>query len=206
MTPREICSFVPWSRVLEEAGTDPGRGNRICCPVHGGDNPTSFACNDQAGTAHCFACGWGGDKIDFLQTTLSLDFRAALARLADMAGVRLDGFKRPSNVEMTSARAHKIALQSAQQSYDHWRRKKFIALCDTRWGAELVAEISDAESAFRQLSLCPDLYTEEEAQWGITRLASLYDQFATLEYSLDLLTYREHEAERFLWWKKGIEK
>lgn len=57
MTPREIASLVPWSRVLEEVGVDQGRRGRTYCTIHQGDNPHAFIFNEESGRAHCFACG-----------------------------------------------------------------------------------------------------------------------------------------------------
>jgi DNA primase len=37
------------------------------CPIHGGDNPTSFSVNVEEQLFHCFSCGEGGDLIDLCE-------------------------------------------------------------------------------------------------------------------------------------------
>jgi DNA primase len=37
------------------------------CPVHGGDNPQSFAVYSDEGHWHCFKCNAGGDVVDLCQ-------------------------------------------------------------------------------------------------------------------------------------------
>ena len=44
--------------------SDPAR-LRLCCPIHGGDNPTSFSVNRVTGYYHCFACGTSGRLREF---------------------------------------------------------------------------------------------------------------------------------------------
>ena len=38
----------------------------------------------------CFSCGAGGDALKFLQMRRRIDFREALAALAQRAGIQLD--------------------------------------------------------------------------------------------------------------------
>lgn len=38
---------------------------RMCCPVHGGSNPTAFCVELTSGLYHCFACGAGGRLLEF---------------------------------------------------------------------------------------------------------------------------------------------
>jgi DNA primase len=40
---------------------------RMCCPLHGGSNPTAFCLSLTSGLYHCFACGVGGRLQEFWQ-------------------------------------------------------------------------------------------------------------------------------------------
>jgi len=83
--------------LVEMAGGHPRRQGKsfTCkCPLHGGDNPTSFSVyTDGEGRQrwHCFSgCQTGGDAIEFVQRWKGLDFTEALKWLADYARLSLE--------------------------------------------------------------------------------------------------------------------
>jgi DNA primase len=60
------------------------------CPFHQ-EKTGSFAVSREAGLFHCFGCGAGGDVIGFVVRFHQVSFPEALKRLADRAGLELDG-------------------------------------------------------------------------------------------------------------------
>lgn len=58
------------------------------CPFHSEKTP-SFHVFPSTGTFHCFGCGQGGDLLTFVESHEKVDFREALHRLANRAGVDL---------------------------------------------------------------------------------------------------------------------
>ena len=201
MTPREIAALVPWSRVLEEAGVDPGHRNRTRCAIRNGNNASAFVYNEDRGTAHCFSCSWHGDKIDFLQAVEGVDFKTALARLAEIAGVQLNKYRKPDSTELRHARADRAALDAARDSFKIWQRQKFNQLVDFKF-QELLPAIEIGEIAYRSLCRAPDFYPLAEQKYWISKLGELYDQIAKVELSFDYLILREYESERLGWWKR----
>lgn len=65
-----------------------GRHHKGLCPFHGEKTP-SFTVNEEMGLYKCFGCGAGGDVFNFLMEIEGIDFRDALERLAEKAGVKL---------------------------------------------------------------------------------------------------------------------
>jgi hypothetical protein len=199
-SPREIAALVPWGRVLHEVGAKSGRYGRAFCLLHGGDNPTSFTYSDLTGRARCFACGWSGDKLAFLEAALRCDFRTALSRLAAIAGISLNSYRPPSRRELIHAHAHRIALAAAQEAYNFWQGRKLVELTD--YYRDLIIDREIAEAAYRQIYRRPDHYSEREAQWWIARLAAIYNEFALLEWKLDIITFSDKKQTRFNWWRE----
>jgi len=74
---------VEWDRRRSNAG----RGDWwACCPFHTERTP-SFHVDDRRGFYHCFGCAASGDHLRWLMDGEGLEFRAALARLREIAGV-----------------------------------------------------------------------------------------------------------------------
>lgn len=66
-----------------------GRNLKGLCPFHEEKTP-SFMVNEELQIYKCFGCGKGGDVYKFLMEVEGLDFREALEKLADRAGVKLE--------------------------------------------------------------------------------------------------------------------
>ncbi|OGG72178.1 DNA primase [Candidatus Kaiserbacteria bacterium RIFCSPHIGHO2_12_FULL_56_13] len=68
--------------------TKAGRSQKGLCPFHKEKTP-SFHVSVDRGTFHCFGCGVGGDMFTFIEKIEGVDFRGALALLAEKAGVEI---------------------------------------------------------------------------------------------------------------------
>lgn len=72
---------------IELSGVRPRKGR---CPFHA-ERTASFTVNAEAGTAHCFGCGWHGDEFAFFAALEGLDLRAqfgeVLKRMAGLCGM-----------------------------------------------------------------------------------------------------------------------
>ncbi len=155
-----------------------GRGV-VLCLFHKEKTP-SLSIDLKKGVFHCFGCGFAG----------------GVKRFAELVGEPWGG----AHSESRAAKAHCAALAVARDSYNRWQRERLIALTDEF--RELTAEREVAEIALRLLHRQPDLFSEEEARQWEAKLAAIYNRLAPLEWNLDILTYREHEAERFRWYQE----
>lgn len=64
---------------------------KALCPFHNEKTP-SFTVNRDRQAFYCFGCEKGGDTITFLRDLDGLNFREALQKLADRAGIQLPAF------------------------------------------------------------------------------------------------------------------
>ncbi|MEZ4554544.1 MAG: DNA primase [Dehalococcoidia bacterium] len=86
-----------------------GRTWKAPCPFHSERTP-SFIVDPDRGTWHCFgACSTGGDVIEFVRRIEHLDFREALQRCAERAGIEL---RPPSAREVREREAHERLLRA----------------------------------------------------------------------------------------------
>jgi DNA primase len=92
-----------------------GRHHKGLCPFHSEKTP-SFMVNEEMGLYKCFGCGAGGDVIKFLMEIEGIEFREALERLAEKAGVRLINRRSEENDE----RSKMLALMDLAARYYHW--------------------------------------------------------------------------------------
>lgn len=79
-----VVDVVGETVTLKRAGTV----HKGLCPFHAEKTP-SFIVTPERETWHCFGCGEHGDIFTFLMRRDGLDFREALERLAEKAGVEL---------------------------------------------------------------------------------------------------------------------
>ena len=115
----EIKSKLPVADVVGETVALKRAGNvhKGLCPFHAEKTP-SFIVTPDRETWHCFGCGEHGDIFTFLMRRDGLDFREALTRLAEKAGVELS--------EHTAREdRHRRRLREALEAAIAWYREVF---------------------------------------------------------------------------------
>jgi len=86
-----IKSQAKLEGVLHSYGVDwlrrsgPPEQYRGCCPIHGGQGTEAFHAHMGRGVFHCFACGAGGNVLDFVAAMEGCSVRAAALRLQGSA-------------------------------------------------------------------------------------------------------------------------
>lgn len=78
----DLVDFVSQDTELRRIGNT-YRGK---CPIHGGDNPNSFAVFDN-GHFYCFACGSSGTVINYVAERDKISYEAAVEKLADKLNI-----------------------------------------------------------------------------------------------------------------------
>jgi DNA primase len=116
----EIKSKLPVADVVGETVQLKRAGTILkgLCPFHGEKTP-SFTVTPERDTWHCFGCGEHGDIFTFLMRRDGLDFREALTRLAEKAGVELS--ERTASEDRRRRR-----LREALEAAIAWYREVFL--------------------------------------------------------------------------------
>ncbi|MFB4205539.1 DNA primase [wastewater metagenome] len=97
-----------------------GANHHALCPFHSEKTP-SFTVSQSKQFYHCFGCGAHGTAIRFLMEYDRMDFREAVASLAQMAGMELPESAREGPVE--SHEPLYRVLERAGECYRRWLRR-----------------------------------------------------------------------------------
>ena len=84
---KSLVEYIPEAQ-LHSDGT-----YRCACPIHHGDNPTSFTIFPDNNHYYCFSCGSHGNIINFVMERDSVTFDTAVKTLCDDFGVEIDDAK-----------------------------------------------------------------------------------------------------------------
>jgi DNA primase len=103
-----------------------GANHMGLCPFHG-EKTASFSVNAAKQFYHCFGCGAHGDAIRFLMEHSGMDFRDAVADLAQQVGLAVPDDAPADAAEQQralQARAHQATLSDLlERAAEHYRRQ-----------------------------------------------------------------------------------
>ena len=111
-TTDEIKAKIDIVDLVSEAGVKlrhAGKNYTGFCPFHDNKHTPAFVVWPETGTWRCFgACNEGGDIFKFVMKKEGLDFKEALNKLADRAGVKVESYQRET--------------PEAKEAYDNLRK------------------------------------------------------------------------------------
>ena len=116
----EIKSKLPVLDVVGETVALKRAGSvyKGLCPFHAEKTP-SFIVTPDRESWRCFGCGEGGDIFTFLMRRDGIDFREALSRLAEKAGVEL-------SAQTAKEDRHRRRLREALEAANAWYREVLL--------------------------------------------------------------------------------
>ena len=120
-----------------------GANFRALCPFHKEKTP-SFNVTPSKQIWHCFGCGTGGDVFKFVMQYENLDFLAAVRRLAERAGIKVEaenatGMADRSEKELLLKLHDEVAaffqenLRSAEVAKKYLEKRKISAEVARKW-------------------------------------------------------------------------
>ena len=143
----EIKSKLPITEIVGEtvALKRAGSAYKGLCPFHGEKTP-SFVVTPDRETWHCFGCGEGGDIFTFLMRRDGLDFREALTRLAERAGVELtQGAARED--------ARKRRMREALEAAIAWYREVLLQATQAQRARDYLAQRGLSEETLERFTI-----------------------------------------------------
>ena len=122
-----------------------GSAYKGLCPFHAEKTP-SFVVTPDRETWRCFGCGEGGDIFTFLMRRDGLDFREALERLAEKAGVELS--ERTAREDRQRKR-----LRDALESAIAWYREVLLQAAQAQKARDYLAERGLADETLERFTI-----------------------------------------------------
>lgn len=96
--------------------TKKGQNYWGCCPFHNEKTP-SFSVNEDKGFYHCFGCGEHGDIISFVMKSENVDFKTAIAELAQQAGLKMPEYKPRDPAQIAREESYVAITDAAAKFY-----------------------------------------------------------------------------------------
>src|SRR4051812_13064585 len=119
----EVKARIDIVELAAEAGVKLRRSGRTYtgfCPFHSNTHTPAFVIWPETGTWRCFGeCNDGGDVFKFLMKRENIDFREALTRLAQRAGVELDELQTQKPEQKEENQRLRTLLEDAVTFYRH---------------------------------------------------------------------------------------
>ena len=143
----EIKSKLPVIDVVGEtvALKRAGSAYKGLCPFHAEKTP-SFIVTPDRESWRCFGCGEGGDIFTFLMRRDGIDFREALSRLAEKAGVEL-------SAQTAKDDRHRRRLREALEAAITWYREVLLRAPQAEAARAYLAERGLAEATLERFAI-----------------------------------------------------
>ena len=116
-TTDEIKARIDLVDLVAEAGVKlrkTGRNYTGFCPFHANKRTPAFVVWPETGTWRCFGeCNEGGDIFKFVMKKDGIDFKEALQKLADRAGVKIESVQRETPIQKEAYQHLRALLEDA---------------------------------------------------------------------------------------------
>ena len=190
----EVKEYLTARQVAEYYGLKVRRNGTACCPFHDDKHPSMKIDKNY----HCFACGVGGDAVDYVSRMFGLSQYDAALKLIEDFTLSIDA---KGNAELSVQEKERIRRETAereritriQERFERWCNKSVNLLRDC---------ISEIDSVNRFLiGKPPDIIFSED-------YAQMLHAEPLINYWLDILCMRDvsERQELFLEDRKKVEE
>jgi DNA primase len=143
---------------------------RSRCPLHGGDNPSSFSVNIHTGGFYCHACGAkGGDVVAFMEQRYKLSFKEAAEKLGAWGNSLFQDWKKLNEERQRAEQAAKLRKQLERS--ERIRARDHLHTLERRYAEATAARDVDLLS-----TLLPVIRQAEEAYWTLSGMEVRHEQ------------------------------
>ena len=167
--------------------TRKGTSTLAVCPFHD-DHKPSMNVTDDRKYFKCFACGEGGNAIDFVMKYKNLDFKDALKEISQQNGIRFEDYITQKTKSPRAKMAEKILTRATSVYQKMAETKKFPAFENFLVTRKLSHEISSTYN----LGFAPKYNAITEYLLSITNQA---DRDLALSVATEIGLIRENSAE-----------
>jgi hypothetical protein len=139
-----------------------GKSYKCCCPFHAESTP-SFDVDPEKKTFHCFGCDAGGDVFKFVMLADSIEFPAAVQKVAEGCGIKVQKEWRPMQVE--EGAGSKSDDGRAEKVFKRFADPKVISVADWKPWAVKFQNSSWAREEMRSRGIPMELCKEAMLGW-----------------------------------------
>ncbi|TDX44588.1 phage/plasmid primase, P4 family [Orenia marismortui] len=133
----ELKQQIDIKEVIENETGQQFKNNKILCPFHN-ERTASFGINPNKQLFHCFGCGTGGDVIRFIELYKSVDFREAIAILANDFNIDIRTYSEEELEQIKKQRKTKQSLKdiytTASEFFQKQLKQEHIDFLKERYG------------------------------------------------------------------------
>lgn len=190
----EVKECITARQAAEKYGLTVGKNGMACCPFHNDKFPSMKIDKNY----HCFACGVGGDAIEYVSRLFGLTQYEAAKKLIEDFELPVD--YKSKNV--LSAKEKEKIRKVRQENERIIRTKKRFG----RWCSESIELLRNCIEEIRQAGFL--LMDKTQSQVFTDDYANMLNAEPVMEYWLDILCMgtEKEKQEMFLLGRKGVNR
>ena len=186
----EVKVHLTARQVAESYGLHVRRNGTACCPFHDDRHPSMKVDKNY----HCFACGVGGDAIDYTARMYGLSQYDAAKKLIEDFGlhVQTEAMSREERQRLRREKEERMRIIRIKKRFSRWRRKTVDLL------KEALVQIDDSGQVF--CAKAPDVMFSDD-------YAMMLHAEPIINYWLDILCMgsEQEQKELFIQGRKEVE-
>ena len=190
----EIRMHLTARQTAEKYGLAVRKNGMACCPFHRDKHPSMKIDKNY----HCFACGIGGDAIDYVSRMFGLTQYQAAKKLIDDFSLMVEHGRKMA----LSAKEKEKIIRARQENERIIRIKKRFG----RWCSESIGLLRNCIDEIRQAGIL--LTDKAQNQIFTDDYTSMLNAEPIMEYWLDILCMgtEKDRQELFLLGRKGVDR